>query len=211
MRLKTLGVVCLLITQLSATEPTKANNSNTVSIKKIAKCAMKNSDASRLICFDALSQSLGVDKPKNKTTSKGKWLVSESKSLIDDSLTVTLMLSSAETITTSYRRQIYPTMILRCSENKTNAFVNWNMFLGSDSKRVLVRIDKKKAKTQRWYVSTDSKAIFAPKDISFIKSLFGHEKILMQLTPYNESPRMATFEIGGLKEAIKPLRKACGW
>jgi len=38
-----------------------------------------------------------------------------------------------------------------------------------------------------------------------------HDNFLTQITPYGENPVMATFDIQGLKEAIKPLRKACGW
>jgi type VI secretion system protein VasI len=154
---------------------------------------------------------MGVDKPKVTTKNKGKWVVSESTSPIDDSVTVTMMLDASDTILNPYGQFTRPTLILRCSENKTNAFINWNMFLGTDTIRVLNRIDKQKAKTRSWYISTDNKAIFAPKDIAFIKSLFGHEKLLQQLTPYSESPKTASFKIGGLQEAIKPLRKACRW
>lgn len=194
-----------------ANEIKKLEDNKSVSVKSIAICASKDSDASRLICYDSLAHSIGVDEPKIKRTSKGKWLVSESRSPIDDSITVTLMLDSANTIRTPYQTNISPIMVLRCSENTTNAYVNWDMFLGMDSTRVLTRMDKEKAKTRSWSLSTDNKAIFAPKNIAFIKSMFGHEQILIQLTPYSESPKMATFDIGGLEEAIKPLRKACGW
>lgn len=30
-----------------------------------------------------------------------------------------------------------------------------------------------------------------------------------QITPYNESPVSATFDVAGLSEALKPLQKAC--
>ena len=190
----------------------KDKNSIDSSIKKeIAKCAGKEGDASRLICYDDLAKSIGADKPKIITKNKGKWVVSESKSEIDDTLTVTMMLDASDNIVNPYGQFSRPTLILRCSENTTNAYINWDMFLGMDSIKVLTRIDKQKAKTRSWYISTDNKAAFAPKNIAFIRSLFGHEKLLQQLTPYSESPKTASFEIGGLKEAIKPLRKACGW
>ena len=190
----------------------KVKNSIDTPIKKeIAKCVGKEGDASRLICYDDLAKSMGVDKPKISTTAKGKWEVSESTSPIDDSVTVVVKLYASDNILNAYGQFTIPTLILRCSENKTNAYVNWDMFLGMDSIKVLSRIDKQKAKTRSWYISTDNKAVFAPKNISFIKSLFGHDKLLQQLTPYGESPKITSFEIGGLKEAIKPLRKACGW
>ena len=179
--------------------------------KEVAKCAGKKGDASRLICYDDLAKSIGVDKPRVTTKNKGKWVVTESKSPIDDSLTITMMIDASDTIVNHYGQVTIPTLVLRCSENKTSAYVDWGMFLGTDSIKVISRIDKQKAKTRYWYISTDYKAAFAPKNIAFIKSLFGHEKLLQQLTPYGDSPKTISFEIGGLKEAIKPLRKACGW
>ena len=205
MKLKTAVLVCLVLSLNTI------NASEELIKKEIAKCATKNGDASRLICYDDLAKSMGVDKPKVITKNKSKWVVSESKSPIDDSVTVTMMLDASDTILNSYGQFNRPTLILRCSENKTNAYVNWDMFLGTDRIKVLSRIDKEKAKTRSWSISTDNKATFAPKNIAFIKSLFGHEKLLQQLTPYGSSPKTTSFEIGGLEEAIKPLRKACGW
>ena len=205
MKLKTVVLVCLVLSLNTI------NASEELIKKEIAKCATKNGDASRLICYDDLAKSMGVDKPKVITKNKSKWVVSESKSPIDDSVTVTMMLDASDTILNSYGQFNRPTLILRCSENKTNAYVNWDMFLGTDRIKVLSRIDKEKAKTRSWSISTDNKATFTPKNIAFIKSLFGHEKLLQQLTPYGSSPKTTSFEIGGLEEAIKPLRKACGW
>lgn len=192
----------------------KVKNPNNSSIKTdVAKCAAKDSDASRLICFDGLAKKLGVDKPKKiVSVGKGKWIVSETTSAVDDSTNVTLYLEAEELIRGEYRhKDIRPTIMLRCSENKTNAYITWDTYLGHGSTEVLTRIDKNKSIKRNWGLSTDYKATFAPKNISFIKSLFGHSKFLAQLTPYGDSPKMATFDIAGLKEAIKPLRKECGW
>ncbi|HHD81926.1 MAG TPA: hypothetical protein ENK94_01905, partial [Campylobacterales bacterium] len=70
---------------------------------------------------------------------------------------------------------------------------------------------KNQAVTKRWSISTDHEATFPPKSIGFTKDLIKHDKLLVQLTPYGDSPVMTTFDIGGLEEAIKPLRKACNW
>ena len=77
---------------------------------------------------------------------------------------------------------------------------------------MLIRLDKQKSKTRSWSISTDNKAVFVRgSDISFAKELMKHDKLLTQVTPYGESPVMATFDIRGLTEAIKPLRKTCNW
>ncbi len=180
--------------------------------ERIAKCAANDSDASRLICYDNLAKSLGVDKPKTKiTVGKGKWRIREDKSPIDDSVNVYLSVSANETVTSGYKT-VKPIIYVRCAENKTNIFLVWDLYLGIDETRMLTRFDKEKPETRTWSISTDYKAVFVrSSDISFAKKMMKHDKLLAQITPYGESPVMATFDIRGLSEAIKPLRKACHW
>jgi type VI secretion system protein VasI len=180
--------------------------------ENIANCAANDSDAVRLICYDNLSKSLGVDKPKTKITKgKGKWRVREDKSAIDDSVNVYLSISANESIKSGYNTA-RPSLYLRCAENKTNIFLTWDLYLGLDETRMLIRFDKQKAKTSTWSISTDNKAVFVQgSDIKFAKEMMKHDKLLTQVTPYGESPVMATFDIRGLSEAIIPLRKTCHW
>jgi type VI secretion system protein VasI len=179
---------------------------------EIAKCAANKSDAERLICFDALAKTLGVDQPKTKvTTGIGKWNLQEDKSPIDDTVNVYLSIISNEPVSSGYNT-VKPSLFIRCSEGKTNVFLNWGLYLGLDETKMLTRFDKEKAETSSWSISTDNKAIFFQgKDIEFAKKLMQHETLLTQITPYGQSPVMATFEISGLKEAIIPLREACKW
>lgn len=59
----------------------------------VAKCAAEKADATRLVCYDRLARTLGVDKPKSTTTAgKGKWVVRSTTSPIDDSVNVVLTL-----------------------------------------------------------------------------------------------------------------------
>ena len=180
--------------------------------EEMAKCAAKDGDASRLICYDNLASSLGVDKPKTKITKgKGKWSVREDKSAIDDSVNVYLSVTANESVRSGYNT-VSPSLHIRCAENKTNIFLNWGLYLGLDETRMLTRLDKQKSKTKLWSISTDNKAVFVRgSDIGFTKELMKHDKLLTQITPYGESPVMATFDIRGLTEAIKPLRKICHW
>ncbi len=177
----------------------------------VAKCAANNSDASRLICYDNLAKSLGVSGPKTRIEKgAGSWSVRVDKSPIDDSENVYMRVDSDNEIGSGYRTK-RPSLHIRCAENKTNVFVTWGMYLGLNSTRMLTRFDDKKATTSSWYISTDNKAVFAKSDIPLAKSMMKYSKVLMQITPHSESPVMATFDISGLTEAIKPLRKSCNW
>jgi type VI secretion system protein VasI len=73
---------------------------------------------------------------------------------------------------------------------------------------MLTRFDGEKATTEAWSISTDNKAVFVRgSDITFAKKMMNHKTLLTQITPYGESPVMATFPVAGLSGAIKPLRE----
>ena len=103
-------------------------------------------------------------------------------------------------------------MFIRCSENKTSLYVNWDMYLGLDSLNVLTRLGKTKATNKEWLISTDSKASFYNGNvIMYIKELMNHNSMLLQITPHGESPVSAEFDIRGLSVAIKAVRESCKW
>lgn len=198
----------MLAIALAATSTVALADTN----QDIAQCAAKPADAARLICYDTVARKLGVDKPKTTTTTgSGRWSVRSDKSPIDDSVNVYLSVDSEDPVRSGYNT-VRPSLFIRCAENKTNVFFNWGLYLGLDSTRMLVRFDGEKAITDSWSISTDNKAVFVSgSDIAFATKMMGHEKLLTQITPYGESPVMATFPIAGLSEAIKPLRQACNW
>jgi len=178
----------------------------------IAKCAAIGGSAKRLSCFDDLAKRLGLNVPETKiTVAKGRWKVTESISKIDDSTNVYITLESNQAVAGRFG-EVRPSLWLRCGENKTNVFINVGLYLGLHEISVLTRFDKEKAVTNNWSVSTDTKAIFVrASDIQVAKEMMQHEKLLVQLTPFNEAPVTFEFDIGGLSEVIKPLRKACHW
>lgn len=180
--------------------------------QEIAKCAAKNGDAARLICYDTLARSLAVDKPISTVVhGSGKWKATIDRSPIDDSENVYLSVEAEETIRSGYKTA-KPTLNIRCAEQKTNVFITWDLYLGLESTQMLTRFDTAKATSDTWSISTNNTAVFVRgSDIGFAKKMMNHEKLLAQITPYGESPVMATFRVAGLSEAVKPLRKACGW
>ena len=49
------------------------------------------------------------------------------------------------------------------------------------------------------------------KSIRFIKEMFGHDKILVEIDRYGHGWTTLEFSINGLEETMKPLGKACKW
>lgn len=82
---------------------------------------------------------------------------------------------------------------------------------GIDTATVTLRIDKRPAFKVSAGKSTDGEALFLPQATTQIKKLMAGESLLFQFIPFNSSSQMATFDIRGLSDALKPLREACKW
>lgn len=187
--------------------------------KKIAICAAMEGDLERLSCFDQIASSEGLSKPQTQpvaVSDAGKWQISSTKNPIDDSPTVLIALEA----TSGASRWGEPVrFIARCKSNKTEAYINWNDFLGDDSssvyqtwKRVTIRIGDQDPIVQKWGVSTDSKATFAPDWAgSLLKQMVTQNNFIAQVTPYGESPVTAIFDTTGMSNVLKPLADTCGW
>ena len=181
---------------------------------ELAKCAAMKSDAERLACFDALTKSLGVDAPKQTTTGVGKWRVRKETSPIDDKTIVLLNLDAEAPIKGWPSKEEVPTLILRCKESRTEAYINTGMSPQveyGDGATARVRFDKERVTEIRMGKSTDGEALFFPEAIKIIKQMAQHEAMLFEFTPFNSSPTMTTFDLKGVAEALKPLRETCRW
>ena len=178
-----------------------------------AKCASIKADGARLVCFDKMGTDLKLDAPQTViTTGNGKWTARTEVSPVDDSKNAFVSLDAEAPVGSGYRRST-PTMFLRCKEKRLEAYITYgNLFIGSESTRVLTRFDKLPAKQSSWGISTDHKAVFVGgSQLGFIKQLMKAESFLVELTPYGESPVMTTFDVRGLSTASKVLQDACPW
>ena len=106
-----------------------------------------------------------------------------------------------------------PRLVVRCKENKTKVYINYGSSLEffEDYLTVLTRFDRHPAQENHWGLSTDKEAIFAPAGVSWARKIADAQKLFVRFTPSGESPVSATFHLMGSAEAMRPLRKACGW
>jgi len=153
----------------------------------------------------------GPDQPK-----AGAWFTDTKTNPVDDTTTVTAILDAKE----GRSRFDGPvSLFIRCQSNTTEMYANWRSYLGNDSnsvyedwKRVTVRVGSEQAKEERWDVSTDSQATFAPgSPIALLKRMVEADQLVLQTVPYNESPITAVFDLTGIREAVSPVAKECGW
>lgn len=146
----------------------------------------------------------------------GQWNVSTDVNPLDDTKSVYLMLN-AETSGARFGETV--TLVARCRSNTTEVYVDWNQYLGDDSndvysdwKRVTVRVGEEEASTERWGISTDNSATFAPDWAgNFLKELLDEERLVLRTIPYGENPVTAVFNVTGLRNVLGELSETCGW
>ena len=78
---------------------------------------------------------------------------------------------------------------------------------------VTLRLDSAAAFKKSMTELTDHHAlgIWSPNAVPFVKTLLGHDHLLVRATPYNGNAFTSDFVIKGLDSAIRPLRSACKW
>ena len=192
-----------------------------------ASCAKLTTDATRLACYDALfgkpdtsastSAAAANDLPQPTTTKPDNWMVATDKSKMTDQKNVYLAVNSDNAIPGTYGGSGPAQLTLRCQENTTSAILSVNDHFLSDIQGygdVEYRIDKEKMHTAYMGASTDNTALGlwnGGSAIPFIRQLMGHHRLVVRVTPYNESPVEATFDISGLDAVLPDLRRTCHW
>lgn len=158
----------------------------------------------RLGCYD-----MEYGKTSSTEQTAGDWVSHTETNPLDDSSTVLLVLESESG--TNRRRQSVK-LAIRCKSNTTDMWIIWGDYLGNDMPSVTTRLGQEDAKTDRWSLSTNNTSTFYPgSPIGLLKEMMSETRYVAQITPYNESPITAVFNISGLEEAIGPLRKTCNW
>lgn len=142
-------------------------------------------------------------------SSLGPWSLIERTDPLDDSPIVTLM-NAAESGRSRFGDP--PTLILRCRNNRTEVFINWDEFLGTNAVTVQYRVDEGEMRQRQWGISTTNRAtFFRGNHIGLIRELMSASQFVARVTPSWQSPMTAVFDVTGLTDEIGPLQEACNW
>jgi type VI secretion system protein VasI len=108
-----------------------------------------------------------------------------------------------------------PTLIVRCRERKTEAYIVTgaaaSVEYDTDSHTVRLRFDDARPITQHWGASTDDKALFSPKGVELAKKLVDAKSLTFEFTPFNANPAIVHFKLEGLAPYLQKAAAACGW
>lgn len=182
-----------------------------VSDTSIATCSAVKDEVQRLSCFDRMADDAGLA-PKTTPTKNegaGKWhTATKTDPLTDKSIFTAVLVSESGKGRLGER----VSMIVRCSKETTDLFVNWSSFIGTDNTTVTYRVGQSKAVTKSWQISTDHTSTFYPgSPVKMLKEMTLADRFIVNVTPYSENPVTAIFDVSGAESAFTDIRKGCKW
>ncbi len=179
--------------------------------KKISVCAAIQSRDERLAAYDSLASSIRKSDPGVITTANeanqdsGSWSFKSEVSPLDDKTILTIYKDSEQSAKVG-NKVIRPTLFIRFKEGSLTCSINYGIFIGTGSTTVTMRMDKEEPRSYKCEISNDHETIFYPSGVNwFIDRLIESKTLLIQLTPHGESSFFTSFDLEGLKEAIKPI------
>ncbi len=109
-------------------------------------------------------------------------------------------------------------LVLRCQKGDSDFYINWESFISKvdDGNYVTYRIGTNEPKVTYGLLSTDSKATFLEPSpvtefVPFLKSFAEASTFVARITPFQESPITATWDLTGSDVALGDIRKNCNW
>ena len=105
-------------------------------------------------------------------------------------------------------------LVITCADNRTSVFVSADyLVFGGDVARVEYTIDNGPTRRAYWSVCAgDLRAgLWNGAGIPFIRSLLDASALRMTLTRTFGRPIYAIFAVDGAREALKDVRRQCGW
>lgn len=133
----------------------------------------------------------------------GDWLISKEENKLTDKTDYYATLPAKD-------RDV--ALILRCQNNTTEAYLSMRDYMGGGySSKVTLRLDKEKPVHQSWGMGESGTSLFAPKAVSFIKSLTGKSNLITGYSPYGKSQVIAEFNLENIDTVAKEISSACNW
>jgi len=158
-----------------------------------------------LLFLSALTTAASAQQPQN-------WRVQESRSPTDSVTEITLLLGAESEIQTR-GGPVRPTLMVRCTEGRTELGVYTGPYQPSETHRqsVRYRLDRSAPVVAEWNESQGYRALFHPRPRFLLFDLAITRVMLFEFTNYEGTRVLVRFATGGLREHLPRVASACGW
>ncbi len=141
---------------------------------------------------------------------EGSWYYKTKVNKMTDSTDIVAIVSTKDV----YSRQGVErntSLVMRCNENKTDAYISTTDYLGSSAPEITLRFDGGKPVKKSWTSAEGGDAAFSPDAVSFIKELTKHKKVIIGFEPYGSTMQAVEFDLAGSDKIASEISKACNW
>ena len=154
----------------------------------------------------ATSSAPTVSVPVWSSRNQARWVSNNRKSAAFESVAIQPV--------AVWTKQVRPTLVVRCMDNRTDVFVYIESAARiepeDENHTVRVAVDDEPGTHQRWPDSVEHDALFAPDGQALAQRLLSARQMHFGFSPHNAAPVTATFDVAGLAELLTPVAKRCG-
>lgn len=137
----------------------------------------------------------------------GGWITGESTNPSDNT---TIAVASLEADTGRGFNGNLVTLVIRCSSIGGEFYIGWESDLGLGNISIVIRIGDGQPIASSWGISADNTVTFSRLDFSsFMRSLMEADRFEAQITPNNDNPIDAVFDLTGIEEAVPQVLEYC--
>lgn len=141
---------------------------------------------------------------------EGSWQVKKEENKMTD-MTDVVAINRSPDVYTRQGIERSTSMVIRCKENNTEAYLSVSEYLGSDDPVVTVRFDGGKPQKRTWTGAEGGEAAFSNKAVSFIKEMSSHKKMIVGFEPYGSTMQVVEFDLTGIDSIAAEISSACKW
>lgn len=110
--------------------------------------------------------------------------------------------------------EVLPVLSFHCSpqEQQVMASIDWQRFISSFSTEVGFKVDDGRFTWLKWKIDPSEKITLSPSADDtgkLLAALASGERLLVEISPYSESPVTASFALSGLQDGLLALKKEC--
>lgn len=150
-----------------------------------------------------------------KNPDEGEWLVVPIQDEMTDERGMIAVLSAKREVQIGGYLTTRPRLAIRCKAKVTKVFIDFGAHITArNDTRLRLRLGEEAARYEVWDMALNHKAagVWTNREaISFVKSLLGQERFLVEVTPEGESSTVVAFDLTGIETAVASVREKCNW